>query len=276
MDLQLIKANVKRALKEDKAKNDLSLNMLKGISDKTITANLTVNEKAILSGTKWFEESFKQLETKIKVKWNFKEGENLPKNSLVATIRGPANAILSGERTALNFLQFMSGISSKTSAIKKTIKNKNIKLLDTRKTIPGMRFEQKYATLIGGAQNHRFDLADGLMIKDNHIAVAEGIENLFFKKNLKKGKFLEIEVKKLSQIEAALKLNPDIIMLDNLKYSSLIKAISIINKKCMVEVSGIKGENNFKEVSKLDIDFISLGDLTKNISSIDFSLNFNV
>ena len=143
MDLQLIKANVKRALKEDKAKNDLSLSMLKGISDKTITANLTVNEKAILSGTKWFEESFKQLETKIKVKWNFKEGENLPKNSLVATIRGPANAILSGERTALNFLQFMSGISSKTSAIKKTIKNKNIKLLDTRKTIPGMRFEQK-------------------------------------------------------------------------------------------------------------------------------------
>ena len=94
MDLQLIKANVKRALKEDKAKNDLSLSMLKGISDKTITANLTVNEKAILSGTKWFEESFKQLETKIKVKWNFKEGENLPKNSLVATIRGPANAIL--------------------------------------------------------------------------------------------------------------------------------------------------------------------------------------
>ena len=276
MDLQLIKANVKRALKEDKAKNDLSLNMLKGISDKTITANLTVNEKAILSGTKWFEESFKQLETKIKVKWNFKEGENLPKNSLVATIRGPANAILSGERTALNFLQFMSGISSKTSAIKKTIKNKNIKLLDTRKTIPGMRFEQKYATSIGGAQNHRFDLADGLMIKDNHIAVDEGIENLFFKKNLKKGKFLEIEVKKLSQIEAALKLNPDIIMLDNLKYSSLIKAISIISKKCMVEVSGIKDENDFKEVSKLDIDFISLGDLTKNISSIDFSLNFNV
>ena len=259
MDLQLIKANVKRALKEDKAKNDLSLNMLKGISDKTITANLTVNEKAILSGTKWFEESFKQLETKIKVKWNFKEAENLPKNCLVATIRGPANAILSGERTALNFLQFMSGISSKTSAIKKTIKNKNIKLLDTRKTIPGMRFEQKYATSIGGAQNHRFDLADGLMIKDNHIAVAEGIENLFFKKNLKKGKFLEIEVKKLSQIEAALKLNPDIIMLDNLKYSSLIKAISIISKKCMVEVSGIKDENDFKEVSKLDIDFISLG-----------------
>ena len=276
MDLQLIKDNVKRALKEDKAKNDLSLSMLKGISDKTITANLTVNEKAILSGTKWFEESFKQLETKIKVKWNFKEGENLPKNSLVATIRGPANAILSGERTALNFLQFMSGISSKTSAIKKTIKNKNIKLLDTRKTIPGMRFEQKYATLIGGAQNHRFDLADGLMIKDNHIAAAEGIEKLFFKKNLKKGKFLEIEVKKLSQIEAALKLKPDIIMLDNLRYSSLIKAISMISKKCMVEVSGIKGEKHFKEVSKLDIDFISLGDLTKNISSIDFSLNFNV
>ena len=275
MDHQIIEANVKRALKEDKANKDLSLSALKEFSKKIITAKLTVNEKALLSGTKWFEESFKQLEPKIKVKWNFKEGQSLPKNSLVATISGPASPILSGERTALNFLQFMSGISNKTSAIKKTIKNKNIKLLDTRKTIPGMRYEQKYATSVGGAKNHRFDLSDGLMIKDNHIAVVEGIENFRFKKNLKKGKFLEIEVKKLSQIESALKLDPDIIMLDNLKYSSLVKALSIINKKCMVEISGIKNEKNLKEISKLDIDFISLGDLTKNISSIDFSLNLN-
>ena len=275
MDHQIIEASVKRALKEDRAKNDLSLSALKEFSNKIITAKLIVNENALLSGTKWFEESFRQLEPKIRVKWNFKEGERLPKNSLVATIRGPASPILSGERTALNFLQFMSGISSKTSAIKKTIKNKNIKLLDTRKTIPGMRHEQKYATSVGGAKNHRFDLSDGLMIKDNHIAVVEGIENFNFRKNLKKGKFLEIEVKKLSQIKPALKLNPDIIMLDNLKYSSLAKALSIINKKCMVEISGIKNEKHFKKISELDIDFISLGDLTKNISSIDFSLNLN-
>ena len=275
MDYQIIEASVKRALKEDRAKNDLSLSVLKEFSNKIITAKLTVRENALLSGTRWFEESFRQLEPKIRVKWNFKEGERLPKNSLVATIRGPASPILSGERTALNFLQFMSGISSKTSAIKKTIKNKNIKLLDTRKTIPGMRHEQKYATSVGGAKNHRFDLSDGLMIKDNHIAVVEGIENFNFRKNLKKGKFLEIEVKKLSQIKPALKLNPDIIMLDNLKYSSLAKALSIINKKCMVEISGIKNEKHFKEISELDIDFISLGDLTKNISSIDFSLNLN-
>ena len=275
MDHQIIEASVKRALKEDRAKNDLSLSALKEFSNKIITAKLIVNENALLSGTKWFEESFRQLEPKIRVKWNFKEGERLPKNSLVATIRGPASPILSGERTALNFLQFMSGISSKTSAIKKTIKNKNIKLLDTRKTIPGMRHEQKYATSVGGAKNHRFDLSDGLMIKDNHIAVVEGMENFNFRKNLKKGKFLEIEVKKLSQIKPALKLNPDIIMLDKLKYTSLAKALSIINKKCMVEISGIKNEKHFKEISELDIDFISLGDLTKNISSIDFSLNLN-
>ena len=153
---------------------------------------------------------------------------------------------------------------------------KKTKICCTRKTIPNLRVIQKYAVKLGGGTNHRFNLSDEYLIKDNHIAVGEGIENLFFKKNLKKGKFLEIEVKKLSQIEAALKLNPDIIMLDNLKYSSLIKAISIISKKCMVEVSGIKDENDFKEVSKLDIDFIALGDLTKNISSIDFSLNFNI
>lgn len=273
MDHQIIKASVRRALKEDRAKNDLTLRILNGFSNKIITAKLTVKEKAILSGTEWFEESFKQLDSKIRVKWNFKEGTKLPKNSLVATIKGPSSSILSGERTALNFLQFMSGISTKTSNIKKTIKNKNIKLLDTRKTIPGMRYEQKYATSVGGAKNHRFDLSDGLMIKDNHIAVVEGLENFSFQKNLKKGKFLEIEVKKLSQILPALKLNPDIIMLDNFNFTSLVKAISIINHKCMVEISGIKNESQFEEFSKLDIDFISLGDLTKNIKSIDFSLN---
>jgi nicotinate-nucleotide pyrophosphorylase (carboxylating) len=273
MDHQIIKASVRRALKEDRAKNDLTLRILNGFSNKIITAKLTVKEKAILSGTEWFEESFKQLDSKIRVKWNFKEGTKLPKNSLVATIKGPSSSILSGERTALNFLQFMSGISTKTSNIKKTIKNKNIELLDTRKTIPGMRYEQKYATSVGGAKNHRFDLSDGLMIKDNHIAVVEGLENFSFQKNLKKGKFLEIEVKKLSQILPALKLNPDIIMLDNFNFTSLVKAISIINHKCKVEISGIKNESQFEEFSKLDIDFISLGDLTKNIKSIDFSLN---
>ena len=273
MDHQIIKASVRRALKEDRAKNDLTLRILNGFSNKIITAKLTVKEKAILSGTEWFEESFNQLESKIRVKWNFKEGETLPKNSLVATVKGPSSSILSGERTALNFLQFMSGISTKTSNIKKTIKNKNIELLDTRKTIPGMRYEQKYATSVGGAKNHRFDLSDGLMIKDNHIAVAEGLENFSFQQNLKKGKFLEIEVKKLSQIHPALKLNPDIIMLDNFNFTSLVKALSIINHECKVEISGIKNESQFKEFSKLDIDFISLGDLTKNIKSIDFSLN---
>ena len=183
MDHQIIKASVRRALKEDRAKNDLTLRILKGFSNKIITAKLTVKEKAILSGTEWFEESFNQLESKIRVKWNFKEGETLPKNSLVATVKGPSSSILSGERTALNFLQFMSGISTKTSNIKKTIKNKNIELLDTRKTIPGMRYEQKYATSVGGAKNHRFDLSDGLMIKDNHIAVVEGLENFSFQQN---------------------------------------------------------------------------------------------
>ena len=130
MDHQIIKASVRRALKEDRAKNDLTLRILNGFSNKIITAKLTVKEKAILSGTEWFEESFKQLDSKIRVKWNFNEGTKLPKNSLVATIKGPSSSILSGERTALNFLQFMSGISTKTSNIKKTIKNKNIELLD--------------------------------------------------------------------------------------------------------------------------------------------------
>ena len=273
MDHKIVKKNVRRALEEDRVRNDLSIKALKSFTEKLITAKLTVKESAILCGTAWFEESFNQVDPKIKIQWKFKEGDKLIKNSLVAIVKGPSNKVLSAERTALNFLQLMSGISTKTSNIIKLIKNKNIKLLDTRKTIPGIRYEQKYSTKIGGATNHRFDLSDGLMIKDNHIAAVGGLDKFSFKKNLKKGKFLEIEVKKISQLKAALKLNPDIIMLDNFSASSLQKAIKIINKQCLVEISGIRDTKQFIEFSKFDVNFISLGDLTKNIQSIDFSLN---
>lgn len=274
MNLDAVKKNVRVALKEDSVRQDLSIKAITKFSKKIVSAELIIREKAIISGKAWLEESFKQIDPAIKVSWRFKEGKEVPKNSIVAKITGNPKAILSAERTALNFLQFMSGISTKTALVKSKIKNKKIKLLDTRKTIPGMRSEQKHATKIGGATNHRFDLSDGLMIKDNHIFAADGLNNISFKKNFNRGKFLEIEVKKLSQLKDALRLKPDVIMLDNFSKTSIKKALKIINAQTKIEISGIKNESHLKEVSNMNVDFISLGDLTKNIKAIDFSLNF--
>ena len=274
MNLDAVKKNVRVALKEDSVRQDLSIKAITKFSKKIVSAELIIREKAIISGKAWLEESFKQIDPAIKVSWRFKEGKEVPKNSIVAKITGNPKAILSAERTALNFLQFMSGISTKTALVKSKIKNKKIKLLDTRKTIPGMRAEQKYATKIGGATNHRFDLSDGLMIKDNHIFAIDGLNNISFKKNFNRGKFLEIEVKKLSQLKDALRLKPDVIMLDNFSKTSIKKALKIINAQTKIEISGIKNESHLKEVSNMNVDFISLGDLTKNIKAVDFSLNF--
>ena len=274
MNLDAVKKNVRVALKEDGVRQDLSIKAITKFSKKIVSAELIIREKAIISGKAWLEESFKQIDPAIKISWRFKEGKEVPKNSIVAKITGNPKAILSAERTALNFLQFMSGISTKTALVKSKIKNKKIKLLDTRKTIPGMRVEQKYATKIGGATNHRFDLSDGLMIKDNHIFAADGLNNISFKKNFNRGKFLEIEVKKLSQLKDALRLKPDVIMLDNFSKTSIKKALKIINAQTKIEISGVKNESHLKEVSNMNVDFISLGDLTKNIKAIDFSLNF--
>ena len=274
MNLDAVKRNVRVALIEDSVRQDLSIKAITKFSKKIVSAELIIREKAIISGKAWLEESFKQIDPAIKVSWRFKEGKEVPKNSIVAKITGNPKAILSAERTALNFLQFMSGISTKTALVKSKIKNKKIKLLDTRKTIPGMRSEQKYATKIGGATNHRFDLSDGLMIKDNHIFATNGLNNISFKKNFNRGKFLEIEVKKLSQLKDALRLKPDVIMLDNFSKTSIEKALKIINAQTKIEISGIKNESHLKEVSNMNVDFISLGDLTKNIKAIDFSLNF--
>ena len=274
MNLDAVKNNVRVALKEDSVRQDLSIKAITKFSKKIVSAELIIREKAIISGKAWLEESFKQIDPAIKVSWRFKEGKEVPKNSIVAKITGNPKAILSAERTALNFLQFMSGISTKTALVKSKIKNKKIKLLDTRKTIPGMRAEQKYATKVGGATNHRFDLSDGLMIKDNHIFATDGLNNISFKKNFIRGKFLEIEVKKLSQLKDALRLKPDVIMLDNFSKTSIEKALKIINAQTKIEISGIKNESHLKEVSNMNVDFISLGDLTKNIKAIDFSLNF--
>ncbi len=269
----IVKESVKRALLEDGYKNDLSLKAKSINSKKVLRATLISRENGILSGSFWFDEAFKQIDKQASIKWKVTEGDNFKRDSVIAEIKASSKAILSGERTALNFLQLMSGISTKTNKYSKYLKNTNIELLDTRKTLPGLRYEQKYSTFVGGAKNHRFGLFDAVMLKDNHLKAYGGIKKIKNIEFSQKGDFLEIEIEKLSQIKAALKSNPDILLLDNLNLSEIKKAISLIENKCLIEVSGIKKPEDIKKYKKLPIHYISLGDLTKNIKSIDFSLN---
>ena len=265
--------SVKRALLEDGYKSDLSLKAKNINSKKILKATLITRQNGILSGSSWFEESFKQIDKKAKFKWKIIEGETFKRDDVIADISANSNAILSGERTALNFLQLLSGISTKTNKYSKLLKNCNIELLDTRKTLPGLRYEQKYSTFVGGAKNHRFGLYDAIMLKDNHLKAFGGIKKIKNIQFSKRGDFLEIEIERLSQIKSALKSKPDILLLDNLNLKEIKKAISLIDGKCLIEVSGIKKPEDIKKYQNLPIHYVSLGDLTKNIESIDFSLN---
>ena len=273
IDKKILNTSVKNALNEDDVFNDLSIRVLNKSALKKVEAKLTNNENLIISGIQWFNHSFKLLDKSIKIKWNFKDGDYIPSNQDLCVVSGNPKSILAAERTAINFLQFMSGISTKTNNYLKILNNKKINLLDTRNTLPNLRYEQKYATRIAGIKNHRFNLSDGLMLKDNHLKVLKGIDSIKYKHKKSKTYFFEIEVKKISEIEPALNLNPDILMFDNFSLNQIKKGIDIVNKRAKIEVSGLKSEKDLKKLSKLKIDYISMGDLTKNIKSIDFSLN---
>ena len=265
--------SVKRALREDGVEKDLSLMTNKIDTRKTLKAKVVSRQNGILSGSLWFEESFNQIDKKAKVKWNVIEGNSFKKNKVIAEIKASSKSILSGERTALNFLQLMSGISTKAKYYSSYLKGSEIELLDTRKTLPGLRYEQKYSTYLGGVKNHRFGLFDAIMLKDNHLKAFGGIQRIKDIAFKEKGDFLEIEIEKLSQIKPALKSNPDILLLDNLSLTDIKKAIRLIDNKCLIEVSGLNKPEEIMKYKTLPIHYISLGDLTKNIDSIDFSLN---
>ncbi len=265
--------SVKRALREDGFKKDLSLMANKIDTRKTLKAKVVSRQNGILSGSLWFEESFNQIDKKAKVKWNVKEGNSFKKNKVIAEIKASSKSILSGERTALNFLQLMSGISTKAKYYSSYLKGSEIELLDTRKTLPGLRYEQKYSTYLGGVKNHRFGLFDAIMLKDNHLKAFGGIQRIRDIAFKERGDFLEIEIEKLSQIKPALKSDPDILLLDNLSLNDVKKAIRLIDNKCLIEVSGLNKPEEILKYKTLPIHYISLGDLTKNIDSIDFSLN---
>lgn len=284
MSKQLIKKEInkiiKQALKEDGALNDVTSNLTIP-KNSNLKFSITPREEIIFCGHDVILESFAILkkskkfsEAKLDLKILAKDGDIIKKLSPIATGISDARMLLAVERTLLNLIQLLSGVATSTKLFIDKLDDANITILDTRKTLPNYRVLQKYAVTVGGAKNHRFNLSDMILIKDNHIAESGSVEKaiLLAKKTKKKLK-IEVECDNLDQVSKAIKLSPDVIMLDNMTISEIKEAISIINKKCKIEVSGGVSLETIQKYKGLEIDFISVGSITNSPKSVDIGLD---
>mgnify|MGYP003309072238 FL=1 len=264
---------VKSALNEDIGSGDLSANLLR---NKTISAEVICRDKAIICGCEYFDLCFSSLDSNIRIDWKVKDGSNVSPGEIICTINGNSQAIITAERTALNFLQLLSAVATKTSFLIKQISNTNAKLLDTRKTIPGLRKAQKYAVKCGGGLNHRMGLYDCVMLKENHILAFGSLEKCLKKATSQyPNKPIIIEVETLEQLQTALSVNGIMrILCDNFSITELSQAVKLSRGVYPLEASGGINENNIVDYAETGVDYISIGSITKDINSIDLSLNF--
>lgn len=276
MDNIYIDHIINNALSEDVGTGDITT--LSTISkDTIIKGNFIAKEQGILCGINIVKRVFSILDKNIIIDNALEDGDTVEKGSIIATINGTAQSILTGERVALNFLQLLSGISTKTNNCVKTIEGTNAQICDTRKTTPGLRVLEKYAVKVGGGSNHRFNLSDGVLIKDNHIKAAGSITNAINKARdyIPHTLKIEVEVENESMIIEAIKAGADIIMLDNMNIDEMRKAVELINGRAIVEASGNMGEKDLLSVARTGVDLISIGALTHTIKALDISLKFN-
>jgi nicotinate-nucleotide pyrophosphorylase (carboxylating) len=260
------------ALKEDIPNGDITTNSV--IADTSNSkVDLFSKETGILAGLEIFERVFTILGN-VEIKFLKKDGDVVEHNTLIATIKGNTRNILSGERIALNFLQRMSGIATLTRKFADKLIGTNAKLLDTRKTTPNMRIFEKYSVRIGGGFNHRFNLSDGVLFKDNHISAAGGIKNAVqaARDNVSFVRKIEVEVENLDMVSEAIDAKVDIIMLDNMDIDTMEKAVKIINKRALVEVSGNVNIDNINSIANIGVDYISVGALTHSAKILDLSM----
>ena len=271
-DQSKIESSVRRALEEDIGLGDITGELIDPLLIQE--AKLVCREEAILCGSKWFESAFNLLDPDVKINWNQEEGSLIKENTEVATIEGNSKCMVASERTGLNFLQMMSGIAYKTYSYNQELNGAQTTLLDTRKTLPGLRYEQKYSVLVGGGQNHRMGLYDAALVKENHIASAGSIHSAVARLRENNVKLIEVEVENLDELNEAMESQADIAMLDNFNTHDLLKASEIAQGKIKIEVSGNIDKEQIAKLKNLNIDYISSGDLTKNIAAIDYSLIF--
>lgn len=268
-----IEKQVQDVLSEDIASGDVTASLIPG--DKIAHAQLVCRESAILCGCDWFEMAFRLMDKNCQVNWYANDAQAISESQVICDITGNARALLSAERTGLNFLQTLSATATQTQQYVNAIKNSSCKILDTRKTIPGLRHAQKYAVQCGGGFNHRVGLYDMILIKENHIHAAGSISAAVKQARINSPELkIEVEVENLDELREALESKVDRILLDNMSITMLLDAVRITAKKIPLEASGNITLESIHEIAATGVDYISTGALTKNIRAIDFSLRF--
>lgn len=274
IDKTILKNIIKRALEEDIGTGDITT-LSTVPADRVISGRFIAKEDGIICGVEVIKKVFELTDKSINTEILIDDGSFVKKGDIIAEVSGSARGILTGERVALNFLQRLSGIASKTNEIVKQIEGTNARITDTRKTTPGLRMLEKYAVKTGGGFNHRFNLSDGILIKDNHIKAAGSIiKAVNSAKAASHNAKIEVETENLEQVKEALDAGADIIMLDNMDIDTMKDAIEIINKKALVEASGNMLDKDIKDIAKTGVDLISVGGLTHTVKAMDISLKF--
>ena len=264
-------ANINAALAEDVGSGDLTGMLVP--ENEWVKARVTVREAAVLCGAPWFEGVMTQLDPRIRIDWRYAEGAMMKADSEVCAIAAPARALLTAERGALNFLQLLSGVASATRRYVDLIAGTNAAILDTRKTLPGLRLAQKYAVRVGGGQNQRLALYDGILIKENHIAAAGGIgAALFAAQKLDAGVTIQVEVESIAELEQALAAGASSVLLDNFSLDMMREAVGMTGGRALLEASGGINMESVRAIAETGVDRISIGSLTKDIQATDYSL----
>lgn len=270
-----ISRTVALALEEDVASGDLTAQLIP--AERTSTATVITREDATLSGCAWFDEVFRQIDAKVRVTWRAADGDRIRANQVLCELSGPSRALLTGERTALNFLQLLSGTATETSRYAEVLKGTQCRVLDTRKTIPGLRLAQKYAVRCGGGTNHRIGLFDAILVKENHIAAAGSIAAAVAEARRVSSKVMvEVEVENLEELRQALAAKVDRVLLDNFSNEDLRTAVRMTreheNAGIELEASGNLSLETLRAVAETGVDFVSVGGLTKHVRAVDLSM----
>ena len=271
---ETVTADVTRALAEDVGGGDLTAHLVpRGAPGK---ARLMTRQSGVLCGMEWFQRTFEELDPEVEIFWHHDDGDDIVANSSLCEIEGDARAMLTAERTAMNFVQLLSGVATKTRQYVRAVEGTKARIYDTRKTLPGLRIAQKYAVRSGGGQNHRIGLYDGILLKENHLMAAGGVKPAVEAalREVPEGAFVQVEVETLEQLREALAAGARLILLDNFDLPKMREAVAITGKRAELEASGGIDLKTVRAVAETGVHRISVGSLTKDVAALDLSMRF--
>lgn len=269
-----VEKDVRAALAEDVGCGDVTANLIP--VDAQASATVLSREAAVLCGAPWFEFSFRKLDPAVEILWHAGEGDEIRSGQVICTVRGNARAMLTAERSALNFLQLLSGVATRTRQYVNAVAGTHAAIMDTRKTLPGLRFAQKYAVRIGGGQNQRMGLHDAILIKENHILASGSVSRALKEAAKIQGVPIQIEVENMGELEEALNAGANLILLDNFDIDALIEAVKFTAGRAKLEASGGVNLATVRKVAQTGVDRISIGSLTKDVDAVDLSMRLQV